>query len=142
MQENDFIEADSSEWKPYLVDPKKVLREVLRICEKEHLSVEDVLQHVCCLNRSAVKAFILLLDNELTISEISEKLNVSRSWAQKLVYSLYRCGLIERRWSFSHQKFIYKADRTKAVRVIREVSREIIGLVEKILGIKIMEAQI
>lgn len=114
----------------------KILERGFKVLNMKNIDTTTILWALTGLNYTAVKVLEMLLNENLTVLEISSRIDKSRSWVQKLLGLLFKHGLVERTWVSSQQKYFYKIS-SKAVlfntlkHILNQVYREVIKFLSK-----------
>jgi len=114
----------------------KILERGFKILNMKNINITTILWALTGLNYTAVKVLEMLLHNTLTVLEISSRIEKSRSWVQKLLGLLFKCGLIERTWVSNQQKYFYRISSKRTLfntlkHILDEVYGEIIDFLSK-----------
>nr|MDO8044468.1 helix-turn-helix domain-containing protein [Candidatus Baldrarchaeota archaeon] len=114
----------------------KILERGFKVLNMKDIDITTILWALTGLNYTAVKVLEMLLNETLTVLEISSRIDKSRSWVQKLLGLLFKYGLVERTWVSSQQKYFYKISNKAAFfnalkHILNEVYREVIKFLSK-----------
>lgn len=115
----------------------KILERGFKVLNMKNVNTTAILWALTGLNCTAVKVLEMLLHDTLTVLEISNKIEKSRSWVQKLLGLLFKYGIIERTWMSNQQKYFYKVPSKRKLFntlkcVLDEIYGEVIEFISKI----------
>jgi len=114
----------------------KILERGFKVLNMKNIDTTTILWALTGLNYTAVKVLEMLLNENLTVLEISSRIDKSRSWVQKLLGLLFKHGLVERTWVSSQQKYFYKISSEAVLfntlkHILNQVYREVIKFLSK-----------